>query len=181
MRYPDQDILLESYLAGREFTVGILGTGSRARVVGVLEYRFRRQDEVGGVAQGVEGIDFYTMDLKKYERAHGVDLEVLTPDLKSDPEVQIACDRALEAYRAVGCRDLGRVDVRSDRKGSSAVPHIIEVRRTGLVCQLEAAQVTNMRWPGQPKTRASSRLVRFSQSCQRQWVPLQKFDRTDHR
>ena len=37
-QYPDQDILIESYLAGREFTVRILGTGSCVRVVGALEY-----------------------------------------------------------------------------------------------------------------------------------------------
>ncbi|KAL8791583.1 MAG: hypothetical protein Q9195_005847 [Heterodermia aff. obscurata] len=132
-RYPDQDILIESYLAGREFTVGILGTGSRARVIGVLEYQFHRQDEEGGVVPGMEGIDFLTTDLKKYDRADGVYVEILMPDMKSDPEVQLACERALEAYKVVGCRDLGRVDVRSDRKGPSAVPHIIEVRRTGSV------------------------------------------------
>ena len=33
-RYPDQCILIEPFLAGREFTVGIVGTGSSARVVG---------------------------------------------------------------------------------------------------------------------------------------------------
>ena len=86
----------------------------------------------------MEGIDFLTTDLKKYDRAHGVYVEIVNPDLESDPEVQLACQSALEAYKAVGCRDLGRVDVRSDGKGSRAIPQIIEVRRTVSVCQLEA-------------------------------------------
>ena len=149
-RYPHQDILIESFLAGREFTVGILGNGPlRARVVGALEYRLHRQNENSGSVQDMEGIEFLTTDLKKYDRAHGVYVEIVSPDLKSDPEVQLACQRALEAYKAVGCRDLGRIDVRSDRKGSSAIPHIMEVRRTSSVCQLEATQVTDRWWPGQ--------------------------------
>ena len=155
-RYPDQDILIETYLAGREFTVSIIGTGSRARVVGALEFQVHRQEQENGVVQDMEGIDFLTTDLKKYDRAHGVHVEVLMPDLKSDREVQQACEKALEAYKAVGCRDLGRVDVRSDRRGSSAVPHIIEVRRTGSVCQFEAAQVTDW-WCGQVNPRPGLR------------------------
>lgn len=129
MRYPDQDVLIESYLAGREFTVGILGTGSRARVVGVLEFRFHGQYEDGGAVHGTKDIDFFTTELKKtLESVCGVYVEEFMPDKESDPEVQVACERALNAYAAVGCRDYRRVDVRSDRKGSSAIPHIIEVR-----------------------------------------------------
>lgn len=129
LRYPGQDILIESYLGGREFTVGIVGTGSRARVIGVLEFRFHGRYESDGAAQVPKEIDFITIGLKHApEGVDGVSLEEFRPNIKGDSQVEEACERALQAYTALGCRDFGRVDVRSDRKGSSAIPHIIEVR-----------------------------------------------------
>lgn len=129
MRYPGQDILIESYLAGREFTVGIVGTGSRARVIGVLEFRFHGRYENDGAAQLTKETDFITSDLKNTtESVDGVSMEEFMPNMEGDSQVQEACERALQAYTALGCRDFGRVDVRSDRKGSSSIPHIIEVR-----------------------------------------------------
>ena len=40
--YQGQDILLETFLSGREITVGILGTGEDARVLGANEYVYRK-------------------------------------------------------------------------------------------------------------------------------------------
>lgn len=129
MRYPDQDMLVESYLAGREFTVGIIGTGSRARVIGVLEFRFHGRYENDGAAQSGQEVDFLICDMKNPSHsAGGVAVEAFMPDMKGDSQVQEACERALQAYTALGGRDFGRVDVRSDRKGSNATAHIIEVR-----------------------------------------------------
>lgn len=39
--YGNQDILLEPFLSGREITVGILGTGEDARVIGANEYVYK--------------------------------------------------------------------------------------------------------------------------------------------
>ncbi|KAI4284737.1 MAG: hypothetical protein L6R38_001193 [Xanthoria sp. 2 TBL-2021] len=111
MRYPGQDILIESYLAGREFTVGIVGTGSRARVIGVLEFRFHGRYENDGAAQLTKETDFITSDLKNtYEGVDGVSIEEFMPNMEGDSQVQEACERALQAYTALGCRDFGRVD-----------------------------------------------------------------------
>jgi D-alanine-D-alanine ligase len=41
-RFPDQDILIENFLEGRDFTVLVMGTRDRARVIGVLEQVWRR-------------------------------------------------------------------------------------------------------------------------------------------
>ena len=127
MQYPGQDVLIESYLAGREFTVGIVGTGSRARVIGILEFRISWNWPKDGTTHSSNEIDFFTTDLKKSEV--GVYVEELTPDTENDLEVQAVCKRALETWSALGCRDVGRIDVRSDRRGSGAIPHIIEVSR----------------------------------------------------
>ncbi|KAL9641037.1 MAG: hypothetical protein Q9204_000390 [Flavoplaca sp. TL-2023a] len=136
-QYPDQDILVESYLAGREFTVGILGTASRARVIGAFEIRIHGPWEKAEAAQRTKEVEFLTSDLKDtWEGVDGVDgvsYEECMPDMESDSEAQEACERALQAYTALGCRDFGRIDVRLDTKGSSAVPHIIEINpRPGL-------------------------------------------------
>lgn len=46
-RFPDQDILIENFLEGRDFTVLVMGTRDRARVVGVLEQVWRRNMREG--------------------------------------------------------------------------------------------------------------------------------------
>ena len=121
-RYPDQDILIESFLAGREFTVGIVGTGSSARVVGALEFCWDRlKDETQHIE---DRSDFFTLSLKKNE--YGMMVEARA-DREGDPEVQKTCEIALETYRKLGCRDYGRIDIRSDKKGPEAVPCVIEV------------------------------------------------------
>jgi len=38
----EQPVLVEEFLPGREFTVGVLGTGSRARVLGTMEVAIRK-------------------------------------------------------------------------------------------------------------------------------------------
>ena len=43
-----QPILLEKYLPGREFTVGILGTGKDARVLGMMEVLLNEGGEIYG-------------------------------------------------------------------------------------------------------------------------------------
>ncbi|CAL8578813.1 hypothetical protein XPA_004586 [Xanthoria parietina] len=134
MRYRGQDILVESYLAGREFTVGIVGTGSRARVIGVLEFRFHGRYKKDGAAQSTQEIDFIIGEMENPSHsAGGVSVEAFMPNMKGDSQVQDACERALQAYTALGGRDFGRVDVRSNRKGSNAIAHIIEINpRPGL-------------------------------------------------
>ena len=37
-KFPGQDIVVEQFADGREFTVSIIGTGENARVLGISEY-----------------------------------------------------------------------------------------------------------------------------------------------
>jgi D-alanine-D-alanine ligase len=103
-----QPVLVERYLPGREFTVGILGTGSAARSCGVLEVHLR-----GAAEQGV-----YSMVNKEQCE------ELVDYTLARDAEGLAAAELALEAWRGLGCRDAGRVDVRMDHEGR---PSFIEV------------------------------------------------------
>ena len=103
-RQPD---LVESYLPGREFTVGVIGNGAGARVIAVLEVILREQasDQV------------YSFDMKEQcER-------FVTYALADDAEARLAGARALAAYASLGCRDAARLDFRSDDAGS---PHFLE-------------------------------------------------------
>lgn len=105
-----QPVLVETYLSGREFTVGILGTGDAAHVLGTLEIVLLSDAEPGAYS--------YTNkerceDLVRYD--------LVSPD--NDPEVADAERIALMAWRELNGRDAGRIDLRSDGNGC---PNFIE-------------------------------------------------------
>jgi D-alanine-D-alanine ligase len=101
-------LLVETYLPGREFTVGILGTGDESFSVGAMEVLFR------STAQ--ESV--YSYDLKtNYEQY--IDYALPEAEVMSS-----CCEMALRAWKALECRDGGRIDVRMDANG---VPNFIEV------------------------------------------------------
>lgn len=96
-----QPVLVERYLPGRELTVGIVGNGDEARVVGVMEVVFK------------DGMDGDYTDVNKAEYEHRVEYRLLDGDALG----QRAQEVALGAYRALACRDAGRVDLRCDENG----------------------------------------------------------------
>lgn len=102
-----QPVLVETYLPGREFTVGIIGTGQRARSIGVMEVLFT------AAGPGIYGY----VTKADYERR-------VRYELADDAPARQAVETALAAWRILGCRDAGRVDLRCD---SSGVPNFIEV------------------------------------------------------
>ena len=106
-----QPVLVETFLSGREFTVGILGTGPAARVIGSMEVL---------LLAGAEAEVYSYVNKERSEELCRYRLG--QPD--ADAEVREAEALALAAYRALGCRDASRVDVRSDAQGQ---PHFLEV------------------------------------------------------
>lgn len=105
-----QPVLVESYLPGREFTVGIIGTGNSAEAVGAMEVILSDKAE--------QGVYSY------YNKAHFENLVEYRLGDPSDPTVAASLDIALRAWRGLGCRDAGRVDVRVDSQGN---PRFLEV------------------------------------------------------
>ncbi|HPJ07765.1 MAG TPA: D-alanine--D-alanine ligase [Deltaproteobacteria bacterium] len=104
-----QPVLVETYLPGREFTAGIVGTDNDAAVIGVMEVLFRNHHE---------GEKIYSYHSKSnYEEL----IDYVIPEREV---VQACSDLALAAWRALGCRDGGRVDIRMD---SLDRPNFIEV------------------------------------------------------
>jgi D-alanine-D-alanine ligase len=102
-----QPALVEAYLPGREFTVGIVGNGSEARVLGVCEILLNAKAEA----------NVYSLHNKELCE------ELVTYVPADDAEARLAGARALEAYRALECRDAARLDFRSDANGE---PHFLE-------------------------------------------------------
>lgn len=103
-----QPVIAETYLPGREFTVGITGTGEQASVIGVMEILLLQSADACG----------YTYDNKqRYE-------ERVRYRLADDTEARQAATVALQAWRILQCRDGGRVDIRSDEHKE---PHFLEV------------------------------------------------------
>jgi D-alanine-D-alanine ligase len=99
-----QPVLVEEYLPGREFTVGILGTGSEASCLGTLEIVLQDQAEP----------DVYSyINKEKCEEL----VEYRLVDARRDPTVRQAEEVSLAAWRALGCRDGGRIDLRCDAQG----------------------------------------------------------------
>ncbi|MEH2022539.1 D-alanine--D-alanine ligase family protein [Nostoc sp.] len=98
-----QPVLVETFLPGREVTVGIVGNGSNSRVIGVMEVIFT------GLA---EAFAYTTLNKDEY-------LERVSYRLLIDPEALAAQAKqlALDAYHTLGCRDAARVDLRCDAHG----------------------------------------------------------------
>ena len=103
-----QPVLVETYLPGREFTVGIVGTGRKARVIAVMEVLLRDTAEKG----------VYSLMNKEYCEEH-VDYRLV-----AGAEAERVSAVALAAWRGLECRDGGRLDIRADASGA---PHFLEV------------------------------------------------------
>jgi len=103
-----QPVLVETYLPGREFTVGILGSGKDAQALGVLEIILNPNAEKNA----------YSYENK--ERCESLVQYILV----NDKEAKLAMDTALRIWRALNLKDAGRVDLRSDAAG---IPNFIEV------------------------------------------------------
>jgi len=103
-----QPVLLETYLPGREFTVGVTGTGREAVSIGVMEVLLLEQAERAGYSYA---------NKKNYE-------DVVTYRLADDEAARQAEGLALAAWRGLGGRDGGRIDLRADAEGTL---HFLEV------------------------------------------------------
>jgi D-alanine-D-alanine ligase len=106
-----QPVLVETFLGGREFTMGIAGTGQHAKILGTMEILLLPTAEA----------EVYSY-VNKEECDDRVQYRLVRGD--DDEEVRRAEAIALRAWRVLGCRDGGRVDIRSD---AHAQPQFLEV------------------------------------------------------
>ena len=105
----EQPVLVETYLSGREFTVGIAGTGPKARAIGTMEI------EVAGDGQPA---------IYSYLNKEECETRIRYSALRERAIKQEVEALALRCYRVLECRDGGRVDIRCDDEGR---PFFLEV------------------------------------------------------
>lgn len=147
----DQPALVEEFCTGPEFTIGVHGNGAKAHVIGVMEIAPKR-------ARVEEFV--YSLEVKRdWEN----EVEYHVPPKCDAALVRKVADVALNAYRALGCRDIARVDVRLNRAGE---PCFLEINPlpglnpvTGDLCILAARA-------GLPYAKMIGRVVR--DACVRQ-------------
>lgn len=97
----NQPVLVEKFLSGREFTVGIVGTGKETKAVGIMEVVFRKNEKT----------KIYSLENKEnYQKV----IDYVVPK-------QIIIDKcyemAVKCWQILGCRDGGRIDLRMDSSG----------------------------------------------------------------
>lgn len=107
-----QPVLVEEYLPGREFTVGILGNKNPI-IFPVMEINFSVvPPEHGSVYSRQFKVEWFE------------DQYYLCP-APVDPDLEKALkETALKTYKVLECRDLARIDLRLDKNG---VPNVMEV------------------------------------------------------
>lgn len=103
-----QPALVEAYLPGREFTVGITGTGAEAVAIGTLEI-----------------ICLSHAQPHSYTYVNKEQCEELCKFPLAPPEwARQAEELSLAAWRGLECRDAGRIDLRADGDGQL---HVMEL------------------------------------------------------
>ena len=110
-KYPNQPILVEEYIKGREITVGVIGN-EPPTILGLMEILNKKHP----------GKDFvYSLETKR-------DWEELV-DYNSPPDIPQELDMkirrlAIVAFREFGCRDIARIDFRISEYNK---PYLLEI------------------------------------------------------
>ena len=105
-----QPALVEEFIKGTEFTVGIIGNNP-PEPMPVVQYAIAGKTRLGN--------EFYS-----YRHVAEKSVEYICPALIDEKLALRLQDLALRAYKAVDCRDFGRVDFRVDE---SSNPYVLEI------------------------------------------------------
>lgn len=105
-----QPALVEEFISGTEFTVGVIGNED-PKASPVVQVSINGKTDLGD--------HFYTFALTQGDNVRYVCPAKISPELTK--KIQ---DIAVAAYQSVGCRDYGRVDFRVDAKNN---PYVLEI------------------------------------------------------
>ncbi len=108
----NQGALVEEFLTGREFTVGIIGTENDAKVIAIMEIIVKKDTHE----------QIYSYDNKEnYETI----MEYKYNDEIQDRDLVEKCKKlALGVHKTLKCKDVSRVDIKVDKNGE---PNFLEI------------------------------------------------------
>ncbi len=107
-----EPVLIERFISGKEITVGVIGNGRKARVIGMMEIAPRnvpRQDFI------------YSIEVKRNWREEVS--YIVNPEIPEKTKKEIE-EMSLRIYEILGCRDISRIDFRLDLDYN---PYFLEV------------------------------------------------------
>ena len=116
-----QPSIVEQYIDGREFNVGVIGNPGEVLPIAEIDF--------AGLPEGHAKICSYEAKWN-YGSVFDIGTKPYFPELSSKLKQSITA-AALAAYELFQCRDYARVDMRVDSKG---VPYILEVNCNPDVC-----------------------------------------------
>lgn len=111
IRNYNEPALVEEYIEGREFTVGLLGNGEDLEVLPIMEIAFKDSD----------GIGFYSYNVKKNTEA----ISFKCPAQLTKKEEREIKNFAKKIFYALECRDVARIDLRLSEQDKK--PYFIEI------------------------------------------------------
>lgn len=112
-----QAALVEEFLPGREFTVAIIGNGSEAEILPIVEISYNEFPK--------DFIPIYSYEAKWILDTKENPLDVFSCPAKIDSALEKKIsDTVLRTYNVLRCKDWSRIDVRLDANNE---PNIIEV------------------------------------------------------
>jgi D-alanine-D-alanine ligase len=112
-----QEVIVEQYLPGREFTVAVLGNGKKAKVLPIVEITFDY------LPKGMNHIDSYEVKWIYDNPGNPIDPIICPARIGEDLRGRIE-RTALDTFNILGLRDLSRIDMRLDGNG---VPNVIDI------------------------------------------------------
>ena len=166
--FPTSTLIVETFLPGTEYTVGIIGSGTQARVIGIEEFVFLKGKVDAPIDEslpydsrdpGLFALDVYGYELKAQWSPNPQRFKI-----ELDTEMGKGLSKvALDAWRVIGCSDGGRIDLRCDVNGDA---NFVEVRVLSPFCMSIAQQHKCL---GQSDSRDGATLVRLARTCKKQW------------
>ncbi|HSP86881.1 MAG TPA: ATP-grasp domain-containing protein [Ignavibacteriaceae bacterium] len=113
----NQPALIEEFLPGKEFTVAIMGNGSEAEVLPIVEIKYTDFPK--------DFIPIYSYEAKWILDTKENPLEVFSCPAEINKKLEEKIKSiTLKTYNLLRCRDWSRIDVRLDKNGE---PNIIEI------------------------------------------------------
>lgn len=113
----NQPALIEKFLNGQEFTVAILGNGSEAQVLPIIEMKYEE------LPDGL--LPIYSYEAKWIVDTRENPLNIYECPARIDIKLKAEIEKiALKTYQILRCRDWSRIDMRLDENG---IPNVLEI------------------------------------------------------